>query len=448
MFWTRPRIADGASDPARAQTRSANPPQSPPQSAPPLPLFQLHTPGAPIWTDTGYGALARHAYCHNPIAFRAVRMISEAAASVRLVLRSADQELTNHWLIDLLNKPGPHLSRTSLLETLTAHLLLEGNAYLLAAFADGMPRALYPLRPDRVRVKAGTDGWPTGYLYTAGRQTITLAPDPQSGVMPLAHIRLFHPLDDHYGMGCLEPARTALDLHHGTNAWNKALLDNAARPSGALVYTGGNGHLDGEAFERLKSELEKTYTGGDNAGRPMLLEGGLDWRPMSLSPKDMDFQEAKRGAMREIALAFGVPPMLLGLPGDNTYANYAEAQRALWRQTVLPLVGKLLDGITHWLAPLCLDETLELAVDLDGIEALSLEREALWRRVSAASFLSDEERRIAVGYGASPSIGDVEPELPPEPSPSERGLDELPTPEPATAERLAEASEPAETTDD
>lgn len=404
MFWTRPAQAASAGDEAREEKATR------PNGRPPNPLFSLHTPGAPLWTDTGYSALARHAYCKNPVAFRAVRLIAESAASVKLVLRSQEREYADHWLLDLLNQPGAPLSRTSLIETLAAHLLLEGNAYLLAAFTDGKPTELYPLRPDRVRVKAGADGWPQAYLYSVGRQSVTLAPDPDTGLMPLAHIKLFHPLDDHYGLGCLEPARASLDLHHGANAWNKALLDNAARPSGALVYTGGNGHLDGEAFERLKSELEATYQGQTNAGRPLLLEGGLDWRPMSLSPKDMDFQEARHGAMREIALAFGVPPLLLGLPGDNTYANYAEAQRALWRQTVLPLVGRLTDALTHWLAPLSPDETLDLAVDLDAIEALSGEREALWRRVTAATFLSEEEKRIAIGYGARPAeSGPAEP---------------------------------------
>lgn len=410
MFFTRPRQAESASDTARLNATATEVKASAPIGRPHLPLFQLHTPGSPVWTDTGYASLARHAYCRNPVAFRAVRLISEAASSVRLVLRSGNQEYTDHWLLDLLNSPGPHLSRTALLETLCAHLLLEGNAYLLGSFADGNPTSLFPLRPDRVRVKAGSDGWPVGYLYSVGQQTVTLHPDADTGLMPLAHMRHFHPLDDHYGLGCLEPARTALDLHQGASNWNKALLDNAARPSGALVYSGGNGHLDGEAFDRLKVELENTYQGEANAGRPLLLEGGLDWRPMSLSPKDMDFQEARHGAMREIALAFGVPPLMLGLPGDNTYANYAEAQRALWRQTVLPMVGRILDGITHWLAPLSPDESFDLAVDLDAVEALSTEREALWRRVSSASFLSDEEKRMAVGYGANDQAETAPPE--------------------------------------
>ena len=66
-------------------------------------------------------------------------------------------------------------------------------------------------------------------------------------------------------------------------------------------------------FERLKKDLSEQYEGAVNAGRPMVLEGGLDWKAMSMTPKDMDFMEAKHSAAREIALAFGVPPMLLAM---------------------------------------------------------------------------------------------------------------------------------------
>ena len=103
-------------------------------------------------------------------------------------------------------------------------------------------------------------------------------------------------------------------------------------------------------------------------------------------------------AAREIALAFGVPPLLLGLPGDNTYANYAEANRAFWRQSVLPLVNRTLGSMAHWLAP-SFGEGFRLEPDLDRIEALSTERAALWARVDAASFLDKNEKRAAVGYG-------------------------------------------------
>ncbi|MER2607256.1 MAG: phage portal protein, partial [Siculibacillus sp.] len=112
--------------------------------------------------------------------------------------------------------------------------------------------------------------------------------------------------------------------------------------------------------------------------------------------------EAKREAAREIALAFGVPPMLLGIPGDNTYSNYAEANRAFWRMTVLPLVTRTAAAIESWLAPRWGDD-LRLVLDTDRVDALALEREATWSRIGAAAFLTEDEKRAAVGYGPKAS---------------------------------------------
>jgi HK97 family phage portal protein len=199
----------------------------------------------------------------------------------------------------------------------------------------------------------------------------------------------------------MEAAACAIDIHNAASGWNKALFDNAARPSGALIYKGpeGQASLSDEQFSRLKQELEENYQGAVNAGRPLLLEGGLDWKQMALGPKEMDFAEAKNAAAREIALAFGVPPLLLGLPGDNTYANFREANLAFWRQTVIPLVAKTAQALGNWLA-MRYGQDLRLAFDLDAVPALASERDALWARVEAASFLDEEEKRAAVGYGA------------------------------------------------
>ena len=221
------------------------------------------------------------------------------------------------------------------------------------------------------------------------------------GVPPILHLRLFHPANDYYGMSPIEAASTAIDIHNTAAQWNKALLDNSARPSGALVYTGGEGRLTAEQFTRLRDELETGFQGARQAGRPLLLEGGLDWKPLGLSPKDMDFIEAKNAAAREIALALGVPPMLLGISGDNTFSNYQEAQRAFWRSTVLPLFNRTAKALAGWLAP-AWGDTLDLRGDLDQIDALTMEREALWARLQGTSFLTDDEKRAAIGYGPMP----------------------------------------------
>jgi HK97 family phage portal protein len=236
------------------------------------------------------------------------------------------------------------------------------------------------------------------YDYQVGSQTIRFDQDGE-GVPPILHLTLFNPLDDHYGFSPTEAAALALDIHNAASQWNKALLDNAARPSGALVYTGGDGSsLTDAQFDRLKTEFEAQYQGSANAGRPLLLDGGLDWKPLSLSPKDMDFVATKAAAARDIALAYGIPPMLLGLPGDNTYANYAEANRALWRQTVIPLIRRVMSDIVTWMSPIY-GSDLIIEPDLDAVEALSDERESLWRRITNAPFLTNDEKREAVGYG-------------------------------------------------
>jgi HK97 family phage portal protein len=361
-------------------------------------IVALQYAGRAVWTPRNYAALARAGYMKNPVAYRAARLVQEAAASVPWLLYERGAELDEHPLLDLLARPNPRQAGGEFLEALYGHLLAAGNAYVEAVTVDGEVRELHALRPDRMSVVPDASGWPAAYEYSANGRTVRFAQEGE-GISPVLHIALFHPLDDYYGFAPAEAAVASVDVHNAASAWNKALLDNAARPSGALVYKSEGGeNLSDEQFERLREELAANFSGAANAGRPLLLEGGLSWQAMSLTPKDMDFLSLKHIAAREIALAFGVPPMLLGIPGDNTYANYREANLSFWRQTVLPLVARMAAALSGWLAP-AFGEGLRLGHDLDAIEALSEEREALWRRVGAADFLTPDEKREAVGYG-------------------------------------------------
>jgi HK97 family phage portal protein len=249
-----------------------------------------------------------------------------------------------------------------------------------------------------VTVEADARGWPVAYRYRVGGQVMLLDALDELGRPAIVQLQALNPGDDHYGAGCLGAIAGAVAAHNAANRWNRALLDNAARPSGALVHEGEKGlPLTPEQFDRLRAELTESFAGGANAGRPLLLEGGLKWQPLSLSPADMDFLALKDSAAREIATGFGVPPMLLGLPGDATYANYREASRALWRQTVLPLAGKILGGIARGVSPWFAGA--ELRVDVDKVPAMAEDRERLWTMVGAADWLSPEEKRAMVGLG-------------------------------------------------
>jgi HK97 family phage portal protein len=360
-------------------------------------LFSLHSTGQPVWSPRNYQVFAKQGFGENPIGYRCVKMIAEAAASVPWQLRQRGEIVSQNPLLDLLTSPNPVESGNSLMESFYSHLQIAGNAYLEAAVLAGDVRELHVLRPDRMKVVAGSDGWPQAYEYSVNGASVRFDQTEQP-LAPILHVKMFNPADDHYGMSPFEAAARAIDIHNAAGAWNKALLDNAARPSGALVYAGhhGDDNLTNEQFERLKSELATTYQGSANAGRPMVLEGGLDWKPLSLSPKDMEHIEAKHVAAREIALAFGVPPMLLAIPGDNTFANYAEANRSFWRQTVLPLVSRTAQDFSNWLAPV-FGEDLQLGFDADNITALASERQARWSMIAGAEFLTAAEKRQMLG---------------------------------------------------
>lgn len=349
------------------------------------------------WTARDGVSLARAGFLGNPVGFRAVKLIAEAASALPLVLQDCERRYEAHPVLDLITRPNPAQGRGELFEALYAQLLLSGNAYLEAVTDEaGDVRELHVLRSDRMSVVPGADGWPVGYDYTVGNKAHRF--HVQGGVSPICHIRSFHPQDDHYGLSPLEAARRAVDVHNAASNWSKALLDNAARPSGAIVYRGadGQGALSPEQFERLQAEMEAHHQGARNAGRPMLLEGGLDWKPMGFSPSDMEFQKTKEAAAREIAIAFGIPPMLLGVPGEATYANYQEAHRAFYRLTVLPMAMRVTAAVAHWLSGF-IPGAVELKPDLDQVPALAVEREQQWRRVGEASFLTDAEKRVLLG---------------------------------------------------
>ncbi len=361
------------------------------------PVIAYSGSGRVVWSPRDVASLTRSGFVGNPVGFRAVKLIAEAAAALPLVLQDADQRYSQHPLLGLITHPNPVQGRAELFEALYGELLLSGNGYV-EAVGDGahLPGELHVLRSDRMSLVPGADGWPIAYDYTVGTRKHRFA--MQEGTGPICHIKSFHPQDDHYGLSPLQAAAASIDVHNAASAWSKALLDNAARPSGAIVYHGsdGEGTLSADQYDRLLSEMEAYHVGARNAGRPMLLEGGLDWKPMGFSPSDMEFQQTKEAAAREIATAFGVPPMLLGIPGDATYANYQEANRAFYRLTVLPLASKVTAAIGHWLSGFT-GEALSLRPDLDQVPALAAERDQQWNRVAVADFLTQDEKRALLG---------------------------------------------------
>jgi HK97 family phage portal protein len=376
----------------------------------------------PAWPDGGSPHIERE-YERNPTVFACVNVIAKAAAGVpwlcyrdtlsaraRKALRQTDprrnvvplgrkrtEEVNDHPILELLQRPNPFQGGAGLIEQIASSYLLGGNAYLEGVRVNGGPaRELWALRPDRVKVVPSAVNLVAGYEYRVGSQVQQF---PASAVL---HLKTFHEADDFYGLSPLQAAARAVATDNAAARWNDSLLNNGARPSGAFKVASTMNH---DSFQELRDAVEDIYAGTANAGRPLVLEGGIDWQSIGLGPADMDFLNSRKLSKREIAAVFGVPPEIVGDAESKTFSNYREARKALYLEAVLPFLDRLRDGLNAWLAPQ-FGGGLYVDYDRDQIEALQEDQAALWKRIEDSTCLTVNEKRVALGYSEVPS-GDV-----------------------------------------
>ena len=353
-----------------------------------------------------YQDLAKEGYLKNAIVYRCVNEISKGASAVPFVLKAGDQIIEQHPLIDLLNRPNPLQSYSEFFNSLFGYVLLSGNAYILKVGSDlGKPKELHLLRPDRINIKGSGNPIPEKYEYViGGRIQNTYEVDQENGFSELKHVKLWNPLDDYYGLSPMSAAAVEVDQFNMSSKHNVNLLQNGARPSGAVIFkpqddAGFAVNLSESQRQQLLTDLNNRFSGAGNAGRPMLLEGDFDWKEMGLSPKDMDFHRLKNMATTDIALCFGVPSQLVGVPDSQTYSNVAEARLALYEETIIPHLSKMSSDLNEWLVPL-FDDRLTLEFDIDSIPALAERKKKTYENVTSAvreGIMTRNEARKIIG---------------------------------------------------
>lgn len=360
--------------------------------------------GQPVQTPRNYEAFSREGYQVNVIGFKCVSLISRACAGIPwdLKKKSTGVEIESHPLLDLIKKPNPIQGQSGFIEALIAYYMIAGNSYVEAnVVGSGPPTELWPIRPDKMKIIPGRFGLPEAYEFTAQSKKIIFPSDPITGQSNILHMKTFHPTDPWYGMSPIEAAVYSIDQHNESGKWNTALLQNSAVPSGALVVKQDSsnpmGVLTAPQLNNIREEVHAKYASGKNAGRIMILEGGMDWRQMGLNAKDMDWLEGRKMSAREICLTHGVPPIMLNIPGDSTFSNYKEARVALYEDTIIPLMDYVADEFNKWLTPRFGDD-LVLCYDKDQIEALAEKRMDMFAKLETISYITDNEKRLAVGY--------------------------------------------------
>ena len=353
-----------------------------------------------------YKKIAKEGYQENAIVFRCVNEIAHGASAVDLCVYQGDVKLDSHPLISLLQRPNPQFAGNEYFQALYSFLLLSGNSYAVYSLVNGQPRELHLLRPDRVKIEPGKTHIPKAFEYIIdGRVVNRYEVDSETGISDVKHFKMWNPLNDYYGLSPIQAASFDIDQHNMAAKHNLSLLMNGARPSGAVIFkpkdeSGMSLQLSDSQRQQLMSDLNMRFSGSHNAGRPMLLEGDFDWKEMGLSPKDMDFLELKNMSARDIALCFGVPSQLVGVPDSQTYNNVSEARLALYEDTIIPLLRRVESDLNEWLAPR-FGEDISIRYDIDSIPAMAERRKKTYENVVTAvreGIISRNEARERLGY--------------------------------------------------
>lgn len=356
-----------------------------------------------------YSDLANEGYLKNAIVYRCVNEVSKGAAAVPFLIFQEGEPLEAHPAISLLNRPNPLQSYSEFMSALFGYLLLSGNSYVSRTTGiNNIPTEMHLLRPDRITIQGNGQVFPDKYIYTVdGKRLAEYVVDQENGYSDLKQIKLFHPLDDFYGLSPLTAASVEVDQHNLSSTHNINLLNNGARPSGAIIFKpqddgGFTMPLNDSQRQQLLTDLNNRFSGPNNTGRPLLLEGDFDWREMGLSPKDMDFINLKHMSATDIAMCFGVPSQLVGVPDAQTYSNVAEARLALYEETIIPYLRKVQSDLNEWLMPM-FGEGLEFRFDVDSIPALSERRRRVYENVLGAvreGIMTRNEARELIGLGS------------------------------------------------
>ena len=364
--------------------------------------FQTN-PTKQTFSNRDYENFAYDGYMSNVVVYRAINMISRAISSIGLSYFEINDnkkiELNeNDEVVKLVKNPNPQENYSSFIEKAVHSYLISGNIYLQAVRGkNNKIDEIYLLRSDRMSIAPSAGIMPSYYRYKIGNLTFDFPCDEKTGFSDILHIKTFNPLDDLYGLSPLEPANYSIEQHNECIKWNKALLENGARPSGALVV---KQTMSDDVYNRLKNDMDDAFRGSENSGKYMILEGGVDWKEMSCSPKDMDYIETKNSAARDIAMAFGIQPQLLGIKGDATYNNMSEARMMFWEDTVLPIANLILSSIAKWISN-SNKRNIVIEPDLDTISSLTEQRQKIWQTVNDSNFVSQEEKRESLGFEAT-----------------------------------------------
>ena len=272
--------------------------------------------------------------------YSCVRILAEAIAGLPLHLyRYTDsggkEKATDHPLYLLLHdEPNPEMSSFVFRETLMTHLLLWGNAYAqIIRNGKGEVMALYPLMPNKMSVERDENGQ-LYYTYTRSAEEAKTAETGRVILLPkdVLHIPGLG-FDGLVGYSPIAMAKNAIGLAIATEEYGAKFFANGAAPSGVLEHPGTI-----KDPQRVREAWQSQFGGSSNSGKIAVLEEGMKYTPISISPEQAQFLETRKFQINEIARIFRVPPHMVGDLEKSSFSNIEQQSLEFVKYTLDPWV--------------------------------------------------------------------------------------------------------------
>ena len=330
-------------------------------------------------------------------------------------LESAGQlrQIDAHPLLDLLARPNPYYqtSYNAFVTAWVSYLEITGKTFIEPvgprsdrSYNQGVPKELYVLDADKIQPKhtASGDGKTLpnplpGFTYEGGDKIVwTYDPDPLK--TDIFYSKYFNPTNPLDGMSPLMAAMYSIDVNNEARSWALSTLLHGGSHSGIMTT---DSTLSEEQVNAIRQQYQEQSAGAKNAGKPMVFDGGLSWTNMSMTARDLEWNNGLILTAREIAVVTNVPSEILGDSANKTYSNVKEARKALFSECALPLADFMFG---EWNSTFVrrFGDNLMLDYDIDQVAALQEDMSELYSVLSSVPFLTYDEKRSICGWEETP----------------------------------------------
>lgn len=335
-------------------------------------------------------------YRKQPWVHVTVNKLARAIARLPLKSYMIDQttgerlRVREHPLPRLLRSPFPNGTSFSWVEFCAANVAIYSNALCIKERPGirSAPVALWPVPWDKVKVEGGAKAPIEAYVIkgTSGDEKVFLPDD-------VVHLRFFGP-DGRVGVSPLEPLRRTLQIEDAAQRYQIAFYRNSGRPPGGFF---SDKNLRAHEMQDLREEIQDVYAGPDNAGKPGLFVGGLDYKPFAHTAEESQYIENRKLTREEVAAVFDIPPPMIGILDNATFSNITQQHQMLYQDTLGPWLSMFEETLNTQLVESERD-FFDTFVEFDLSEVLRGnmdERSTAYQRlISSGVYTRNEVRRL------------------------------------------------------